>query len=407
MKKNIYSLFLFVMAMAALMACSSDDNDYQRASVPDGEQVYFSKDLPEQQNLSMEKSSFTVPVNRIKTDDAITVNISLTSEDDFLTAPSTVSFAAGQAVAELVISYDPNALEYDKFKEAKLAITNEDLTTIYGDAVYNFKAGVLSPFVTIGTGTLVEDYYWGYETKVTIMQNQKNPSVFRIYDASGPNKSATTSPYLELTICKPGDVFRGVTVTKENLVYFADYNTGYHHATYDADIMWYHPSKFTASAPEDFWLHNVVLAYQEDGTPGQIQLAPRYYMDGVGGWNASQEDNVIIINFPGYAPKDYSVEMEVTGIYTDLEGNVFAAVQTTLGADATNVKAVVANADADAKAVAEAIAAGSMEATDVVAEGGMVYVPIGKDQTGELQVVMVVMDEANAVKGVHTSEFKY
>lgn len=405
MKKNIYSLFLFVMAMATFVACSSDDNDYQWATAPDGEQVYFSKDLPGQQTLSMEKSSFTIPVNRVKTDGATTVNISLTSEDDFLTAPSTVSFAAGQAVAELVVSYDPNALEYDKFKEAKVAITDDNLTTIYGDAVYSFTFGVPSPFVTIGKGTLVEDYYWGYSTPVTIMQNQKTPNVYRIYGASDPVKSATTSPYLELTICKPGDTFRGVTVTKENLVYFADFNTGYHHSTYDADIMWYHPSKFTATGPEDFWLHNVVLAYAEDGTPGQIQLAPRYYMDGVGGWNASQLDEVVIITFPGFTPKDYTVEMAVTGIYTDLEGKVYAAVETSLGADATNVKAVVASADADANGVAESIAAGLQDATDVT--GGIVYVPIAEGQTGKLQVVMVVMDEANAVKGVYTSKFEY
>lgn len=403
MKKSIYSLFMFVMAMATLVACS-DDNDYQWATMPNGEQVYFSKDLPAQQLLSMEESSFKVPVHRINTDDAITVNILLTSEDDFFTAPATVSFAPGQAVAELVISYDPSLLEYDKFREAKLTIVNEELTTIYGNSVYSFTAGVLSPFETIGEGTLVEDYYWGYETKVTIMQNQNNPNVYRIYGASGPNLSATTSPYLELTLCQPGETYRGVTVTQEDLVYFDDYNTGYHHATYDADIWWYHPSKLSSTGPESFWLHNIVLAYKEDGTPGQIQLAPRYYMVGVGGWNPSQSDGIVVITFPGFTPKDYSVDMSVSGIYTDLEGNAFAAVESTLGADATNVKAVVVSATDDANAIAESIAAGTMDATEI--GGGTTYVPIG-DLTGDLKVVMVVLDEDNAIKGVHTSKFKY
>lgn len=403
MKKNIYSLFMFVMAMATLVACS-DDNDYQWASMPNGEQVYFSKDLPAQQLLSMEKSSFKVPVYRINTEDALTVNILLTSEDDFFTAPATVTFAPGQAVAEIVISYDPSLLEYDKFREAKLTILNEEFTTIYGDSVYSFTAGVLSPFETIGEGTLVEDYFWGYETKVTIMQNQNNPNVYRIYGATDPIVNATASPYLELTICKPGDTYRGVTVTQEDLVYFEDFNTGYNHSSYGADIMWYHPSKFTATGPESYWLHNVVLAYAEDGTPGQIQLAPRYYMDGVGGWNPSQSDGIVVITFPGFTPKDYSVEMTVSGIYTDLEGSAFAAVESTLGADATNVKAVVVSATDDANAIAESIAAGTMDATEI--GGGTTYVPIG-DLTGDLKVVMVVLDEDNAIKGVHTSKFKY
>lgn len=403
MKKNIYSLFMFVMAMATLVACS-DDNDYQWATMPNGEQVYFSKDLPAQQLLSMEESSFKVPVYRINTEDALTVNILLTSEDDFFTAPATVSFAPGQSVAELVISYDPSLLEYDKFWEAKLTILNEELTTIYGNSVYSFSAGVLSPFETIGEGTLAEDYFWGYETKVTIMQNQNNPNVYRIYGATDPAKNATPSPYLELTLCKPGDEYRGVTVTQENLVYFADFNTGYNHPSYGIDVMWYHPSKFTNTGPESFWLHNIVLAYADDGTPGQIQLAPRYYMDGLGGWNPSQNDGVVVITFPGFTPKDFSVEMTVSGIYTDLEGSAFAAVESTLGADATNVKAVVVSATDDANAIAESIAAGTTKATDI--GGGTTYVPIG-DLTGDLKVVMVVLDEDNAIKGVHTSKFKY
>ena len=96
--------------------------------------------------------------------------------------------------------------------------------------------------------------------------------------------------------------------------------------------------------------------------------------------------------------------MTVSGIYTDLEGTAFAAVETTLGADATNVKAVVVSANEAANAIAESIAAGTMEATDVA--GGITYVPIG-DLTGELKVVMVVLDEDNAIKGVHTSNFTY
>ena len=403
MKKSIYSLFMFVMAMATLVACS-DDNDYQWATMPNGEQVYFSKDLPAQQLLSMEESSFKVPVYRINTDDALTVDILLTSEDDFFKAPATVSFTPGQAVAELVISYDPSLLEYDKFWEAKLAIVNEELTTIYGNSVYSFTAGIPAPFETIGEGTLAENYMWEYETKVTIMQNQINPNVYRIYGASGPNQSATTSPYLELTLCQPGETYRGITVTQENLVYFDDYNTGFNHATYSLDIWWYHPSKLSSTGLESFWLHNIVLDYKEDGTPGQIQLAPRYYMVGKGGWNPSQDDGIVVITFPGYTPKDYSVDMSVSGIYTDFEGKVFATVESTLGADATNVKAVVVSATDDANAIAENIAAGTMDATEI--GGGTTYVPIG-DLTGDLKVVMVVLDEDNAIKGVHTSKFKY
>ena len=395
------------MAMAAFTACSSDDNDYQWASVPAGDQVYFSKDLPTQQALSKKASSFTIPVNRVKTDAATTVNIALTSEDNFLTAPSSVQFAAGQASADLVISYDPEALVYDEFKEASLAITTEGVTTPYGAATYNFTAGALSPFASIGKGTFEETYLWGFTASVTITQNQENPNVFRIYGISSAiENGGDTSPYMEITVCKPGDTFRGVTVTQNDLVYFADYNTGYHHSSYDADIMIYHPSKFTAGSDENTWLHSRVLAYQEDGTPGQIQLGPRYYMDGVGGWNQSQNDGIIIITFPGFQPKDYTATLAAQGVFTDLAGNVFAQAIAELGANATNVKAVVIEADADPEAVADAIAAGELEAFDVEA-GGIINVPIPEGLSGKLQIVLVVLDEEGAVKTVCASPFEY
>ncbi len=406
MKKNLYSLFLVFMAMAAFTACSSDDNDYQWASVPAGDQVYFSKDLPTQQALSKKASSFTIPVNRVKTDAATTVNISLTSEDNFLSAPTSVSFAPGQATADLVLSYDPEAIAYDDFKAATLAITTEGVTTPYGAATYNFTAGFLSPFATIGKGTFEETYLWGFTASVTIAQNQENTNVFRIYGISSAiENGGATSPYMEITVCKPGDTFRDVTVTQEDLVYFADYNSGYHHGTYDADVMFYHPSKFTNSGPEEYWLHNRVLAYQEDGTPGQIQLAPRYYMEGVGGWNQSQNDGIVIITFPGFAPKDYSATLAAQGVFTDLAGNVYAQGYVELGDDATNVKAVVIEADADPEAVADAIAAGELEATDVA--DGIINVPIPDGMSGKLQIVLVVIDEEGAVKTVCSSLFEY
>ena len=405
MKRYIYNVLLTVFALTAFTACSDSDSDYKWADVPTNAQVYFSNALPSQQNISKKTNSFTIPVNRVKTDDAITVGISLQSDDNFLSAPASVSFAAGQSTTELTLSYDPESLVYDEFKSATLTISDASYTTPYGASEYTFKAGVLSPYASIGTGKLVEDYYWGYNCSVNIMQNQENPNVFRIYGASAPVNGGSASDYLEITVCKPGDTFRGVTVTQNDLVYFADYNTGYHHSTYDADIMWYHPSKFTASNPEEFWLHNVVLAYQEDGTPGQIQLAPRYYMDGVGGWNASQSDDVIVITFPGYAPKDYSAAFACAGVFTDLSGSVFAEGVLELGADAQDVRAVVVSADADADAVADAIAAGDLETTAVTA--GNIYVPIEEGQTGKLQVVVVVLDEEGAVKGVYASPFEY
>lgn len=412
MKKIIYSLFLALVGMAALTACSSNDNDYEWATVS-GEQVYFSKDLPSVQNISKKESSFIIPVNRVNTKGSLDVPLTLTSTDNFLSGPSSVSFADGQSTANVTLTYDPEALAYDQYKEATLAIGTEDknITCEYGATSYTFTAGVPSPFKTLGTGKFEENYMWETGGNVTIAQNTEMTNVFRIYGMADyfANEAGyeRASAYMEITVCKPGDTFRDVTVTQNDLVYFSDFNSGYYNTSndYNKDIMLYHPSKFTNTNPEEFWLHNRVLAYQEDGTPGQIQIAPRYYMDGLGGWNQSQNDGILIITFPGYEPKDYSAAFACTGVFTDLSGNVFAEGVLELGPDAKDVRGVVVSADADAEAVADAIAAGELETTPITA--GNIYVPIPENLTGKLQVVVVVLDDEGAIQGVYASPFEY
>ena len=129
-------------------------------------------------------------------------------------------------------------------------------------------------------------------------------------------------------------------------------------------------------------------------------------MDGLGGWNQSQNDGVVLITFPGYAPKDYTAALAAQGVFTDLAGIVYAQALIELGADATNVKAVVIEADADPEAVADAIAAGELEAFDVEA-GGIINVPIPDGMSGKLQIVLVVLDEDGAVKTICASGFEY
>lgn len=401
---KINKLFLGLLGLSAMvMASCSDSDDYSWASITGGDQVYFSNELPAKQNLSMNDTKFTIPVSRVNTSGSATVNISLTSDDNFLSAPSSVSFVAGESLANLEISYDPQALGYDNYKNAELKITDESQTNAYGYSTYSFSAGIPSPYKSLGKGVYTDDYYFGETVTVTIMQNQENKNAFRIM-APYKNITGGGDDYLELTVLKPGDMVGDVTITQPDLVIFKDFNSGYHHSSYDADVMLYHPSVFKNYQDESFWLFSKVLAYQENGTPGQIQLAPFYYMDGVGGWNASQGDGAVIITFPGYAPKDLSVDVQYFGVLSDVDGSANAAIDVAFGADVTDAKAVVVSADADPDAVADAIAAGDLEANDVAP--GVNFIPIEEGLTGKLMVVLVVLDEG-AVKGIYPINFEY
>ena len=84
----------------------------------------------------------------------------------------------------------------------------------------------------------------------------------------------------------------------------------------------YHPKSMKSTADEASWSYNKVLSYQADGkTPGQVQFAPFYYMDDVGGWNNTQSNGIVVITFPGYTPlytatvEDYNWEKVFAGAY--------------------------------------------------------------------------------------------
>jgi hypothetical protein len=223
-------------------------------------------------------------------------------------------------------------------------------------------------------------------------------------------KAAETSldgnqdPYIQLTILKKGETYRGVEITQDGLVGYGLLNTGYFHSTYEADVLMVYPGMFNSLQNEDVYAYNYVVEWQENGLPGRIQLAPYYYMDGVGGWNNTTSDDIVIIDFPGYNPKDLSIEVDYLGVLTDSQGQANAAITLTLGSDVTEAKAVVVSADADPDAVADAIAAGEMEATPIAA--GYNFVPIEEGLSGKLMVVSVVLDEG-AVKGLALNNFEY
>jgi hypothetical protein len=243
MKLN--KLFLGLLGLTAMVmsSCSDDSDDYQWATAS-GEQVYFSNELPTKRNLSMSETKFTIPVSRVNTSGSATVNISLTSDDNFLSAPSSVSFAAGESVANLEVTYDPEALGYDNYKNAEFKITDESLTNAYGFSKYSFSAGIPTPYKTIGKGTFAEGYLWGKTVSVNIMQNTEKTNTFRVM-APFASISGGGDDYLEISILKPGDTIGDVAITHEDLVYYNSFDTGEQYDEGTPNIFIHHPSRFT------------------------------------------------------------------------------------------------------------------------------------------------------------------
>ena len=99
-------------------------------------------------------------------------------------------------------------------------------------------------------------------------------------DPSDTWVASWSAPFIELWV-------------EDGLVFFEKYFTG---QNYDGDktcpIYVYHPSAFSDLNSPEFWQHNKFLSDKV------IQLAPYYYIDGLGGWNKTQTDGMILIQLP-------------------------------------------------------------------------------------------------------------
>ena len=426
MNKIFKGVVLSLLAVAGLASCSSDDYSYSPAEVPTNAQVFFPVSNASSFTLSDDAETINIPIKRGKTDEAVTVNllVKVAQKASAFTIPASVSFAAGEADAVIPVNYDPTQMEYESKDTISIIIGDETFTTPYGNSVQKLFVTLPSPLKLLGTGTFEDTWVWGGKGKVQIYQNKLNPNEYRIMnpweavltamaEEAGKDPAdylaelnGRQSPYINITVMQPGNTLGDVTITQKDLIYYGQINSGYYNTSndYNQDILLLHPSSFTSLSKESSWLYNRVIEWQENGLPGRIQIAPYFYMNGIGGWNYTQKDGIVTIDFPGYTPKDFTAELTYAGIFTDVSSQVFAVGNLTLGADAQDVKAIVMDAAVDAGAVADAIAAGELEATSVA--GGRIEVAIPEDLTGKLQLIVVVIDEG-AVKNVVSAPFEY
>lgn len=415
MNKIFKGVMLSLLAMAGLASCG-DDYDYTAATAPTGAQVFFP--VSNETSYTLVKSDETqvinIPIQRANNSEAISVGLQLTvaQNADVFSIPSQVSFAAGESTAIVPLSYNSSTLEYDTSDTLLISIADNSYTTDYGVTTYKCIVSLPSPMKLLGTGKWTDYYMFEVEdVDVEIYQNELNPNVFRVmlnYEdvlkEAGGEANGLQSAYTDITLLKVGDDLQGVTISQPDMVYFTPFDMGYANST--GEMVAYHPVDFSPSW-ERFFPTSYVDQYQENGLPGVIMLSGLILVDFEGGrgWAPCQSDEPIaIITFPGYEAADYTAELSYSGIFTDATSNIFAVGNLTLGEDAKTVKAAVVSASDDAAAVADAIAAGDLEAVNVAA--GRIEVPIAEGQTGKLQIVVVVLD-GDKVKTVSSAKFEY
>ena len=409
--KNILYLSSLTLALAS---CQEEKVEPGEPELDGCYGVYF----PEQKattDLNLDPAdplNATITVKRKNAEGAITVPVTVSDTSGLFTY-TPVTFEDGNDETTFSLKFD--GIGIGNTYLVSFTIDDPLYASKYNDnpVSLDFKV-VREKWNNLGWGTYEEQGYWEFDepVKVPIYQNDLNHNLYRVYmkfdDGSGEQEFIYTKDsdeYFSLKVLKAGDEHKGVKVETDGLVVFDVFDTGFYNKNYPSAPIWFvHPSGFSSLASEDKWQCNKVLAYQddEDKTPAGIQLAPYYYINGVGGWNYTQEDGIITIVFPGAELTDYTVSVSVG---ESEEGKSAAAF--TLGKDVAKTRYAVYEGELS-KAAGErhvnAIANGTEE-SEVLPESGTVSLSF--DKSGTYTLVAVTFDSEDNMQSSVCQPFNY
>lgn len=362
-----------------------------------------------------ETLAIDVIVNRLTEDGEITVPVEVTASEEGVFDVPELKFADGQTEATLHITF-PNANVGVNYS-ITLEVTDPEFAKKYGTyPTYLSFSVIVEKWNEIGEGVYM-DYYFSQDqagtipttAPVKILQNENNPSEFRISDPFvnyffGPNYGYKEYPaeYFEISILKQGQTFTPydgatpVTIPFADLIWYENIVTGYVNTNYDDTICYVHPGYgFKDYLNPATWEYNKVLGYQENGLPVAFQIAPFVYMWSVGGWNYA-ESPVVTILFPGGALTDYSLALaagySTEGVQPveftfgkDVETIKYAAFEGPLTQGEAAAKAAEVAKDANAAVV-------SKPAADAEGNVPAAVVDFSFEATGEYTIVAVGCD---------------
>ena len=410
---NIQKLFggLLVAPLAlALMSCGNDNPEYTPAEAESTPGVYFSDEASSTIELSSEETSFEVTVYRINTDDAITVPITATGTEDLFDVPSSVSFSQGESETALVITYDPDMLDYDYYCEITLTI-DEDYASLYALSFYTFSVGIPAPWESLGNCTFTEDFMTTFYAidpstyEVEIQENSLQEGFFRLVNPFGAaypwNEEGDWDDsqdwYFEIHAEDPEGVYIELQET--------GMDWGYGNVIMGSLAAYYMDMGYTLEEEK---------AYGETGTyaDGVITFPTNCLLICMPDYSSSyyyaNTNGAFQVVMPGITVADYDLAVTYDGQYTDSDdepAGVIANV-TEYGADLEYVLlALVEGSDVDDSTV-EAITDGSISSTQVSAAGSAMIAWNDTPVTGTYTIVAVGYADGEAV-ATETASFKY
>lgn len=392
-------LLMGIVAVAGLLSACTSSDDFEPGPKDSGAQVYFPNTIPSEFNVGDDESSVTIPVRRVVTDAAMTVNILASIEqgqEGILNIPSSVSFEAGSDLANLVITFDCGKLVDGTEYKASLLINDEQNLTQYGNYMIDIKI-IPWPWEELGTGKYRDGWLCGLfegnlvELDVTIHKHKSQEGVYMVEEMFGWTFmteffGATQSQLSGQFSYTPTNIT--IDCSDPANVKIAKQYTGITEGVYN-----YGDFLIESAAPGTFV--NGVITFPEKGINAYMT---GYSSDPL----PTNPDGTFRIMLPGAEITDYTLTAAYGGMLVNSDNSSASAViDFTYGADVTGINYVIAEGDVEASAatLAAQIANGTAEnilsVEEFTAGAGSVSIKADLTTPGPYTVVALPLDKEN------------
>lgn len=392
-------LLMGIVAVAGLLSACTSSDDFEPGPKDSGAQVYFPNTIPSEFNVGDDESSVTIPVRRVVTDAAMTVNILASIEqgqEGILNIPSTVSFEAGSDLANLVITLNRSALVDGTEYKASLLLNDEQNLTQYGNNMIDITI-IPWPWEELGTGKYRDGWLCGLfegnlvELDVTIHKHKSQEGVYMVEEMFGWTFmteffGATQSQLSGQFSYTPTNIT--IDCSDPANVKIAKQYTGITEGVHN-----YGDFLIESAAPGTFV--NGVITFPEDGINAYMT---GYSSDPL----PTNPDGTFRIMLPGAEITDYTLTAAYGGMLVNSDNSSASAViDFTYGADVTGINYVIAEGDVETSAatLAAQIANGTAENILSIEEftvgAGSVSVKADLANPGLYTVVALPLDNTN------------
>lgn len=392
-------LLMGIVAVAGLLSACTSSDDFEPGPKDSGAQVYFPNTIPSEFNVGDDESSVTIPVRRVVTDAALTVNILASIEqgqEGILNIPSSVSFEAGSDLANLVITFDRSALVDGTEYKASLLLNDEQNLTQYGNNMIDITI-IPWPWEELGTGKYRDGWLCGLfegnlvELDVTIHKHKSQEGVYMVEEMFGWTFmteffGATQSQLSGQFSYTPTNIT--IDCSDPANVKIAKQYTGITEGVYN-----YGDFLIESAAPGTFV--NGVITFPEDGINAYMT---GYSSDPL----PTNPDGTFRIMLPDAEITDYVLTATYGGMLVNSDNtSASAVIDFTYGADVTGINYVIAEGDVEASAatLAAQIANGTAEnilsVEEFVVGAGSVSIKADLTTPGFYTVVALPLDKEN------------